>query len=60
MPQGHFRRHKTDKILGGVAGGFARYFGIDVKLMRILTFVACLTGVGLLAYILIWLLVDAE
>ncbi len=47
-------RDENNKILGGVCAGVANYFGIDTTLVRIL-FV--LTGVGLLAYILLWIFV---
>ena len=60
MSRGKFTRSKSDKIIGGVAGGLARYFGIDSRLMRIITFVLCLTGVGLLAYIILWIATPAE
>jgi phage shock protein PspC (stress-responsive transcriptional regulator) len=55
-----FTRSRSDKWIAGVAGGLARYFALDVRLMRILTFVLCLTGAGLLAYILIWIFVPQE
>lgn len=45
-------RSSTDRVIGGVAGGLGRYFGIDPIIFRIafvaLTFVG---GVGVLAYI---------
>jgi phage shock protein PspC (stress-responsive transcriptional regulator)/predicted membrane protein len=45
-------RSSTDKLLGGVAGGLGRYFGVDPILFRI-AFVVLLFagGVGALAYI---------
>ena len=55
-----FTRSRSDKWIAGVAGGLARYFSIDVRLMRIIAFVLCLTGAGLLAYILIWIFVPQE
>lgn len=54
-----FQRSKTDKVIAGVAGGLARYFNLDTTLVRIVTFVLCLTGAGLLAYILLWIFTDA-
>jgi phage shock protein PspC (stress-responsive transcriptional regulator) len=44
--------------LGGVASGLAHYYGIDVSLVRIGFIVFTLfTGVGLLAYLLAWIIV---
>ncbi len=46
-----------DKKIGGVCGGIAEYFDIDPLLVRILFLVAILEiGVGLFAYIALWLL----
>src|SRR5919206_3919011 len=54
--RGPLRRSRTDKILGGVAGGLAEYSGIDALLWRVgfvaLTFTG---GFGILAYVLLWL-----
>lgn len=51
-------RNPNDKILGGVCGGLGAYFDIDVTIVR-LVFAACilLLGVGLLAYILAWIII---
>jgi phage shock protein PspC (stress-responsive transcriptional regulator) len=43
--------------LGGVAGGFAGYFDIDPVIVRLLWLVALLSGIGLPAYILCWLVI---
>jgi len=55
-----FTRSSSDKWIAGAAGGRARYFSIDVRLMRIITLVLCLTGAGLLAYILLWIFIPQE
>lgn len=56
-----FRRSRSDKILGGICGGLAQYFGIDPLLVRIAFVVfAIFAGSGLLIYILLWLLVPLE
>ncbi len=55
-----FTRSSTDKWVAGIAGGLARYFNIDVRLMRVLTLVACLTGAGLLVYIILWIVIPLE
>jgi phage shock protein PspC (stress-responsive transcriptional regulator) len=54
------RRSRTDKVLGGVAGGLAEYTGIDALLWRVglvaLTFAG---GTGILVYLLLWVLMPA-
>ncbi|MGR7023899.1 PspC domain-containing protein [Geodermatophilus sp. URMC 62] len=54
------RRSRTDKVVGGVAGGLAEYSGIDALLWRV-GFVALTVagGSGVLVYLLLWLLVPA-
>src|SRR3954468_12537070 len=51
------RRSRTDKMIGGVAGGLAEYSGIDPLLWRV-GFVALTVagGPGVLVYLLLWLL----
>lgn len=47
----------TDKKIGGVCGGLAEYFGVDPLLVRLAFFlVVWFAGVGLLAYLLLWIL----
>ena len=44
--------------LGGVSSGIAHYYGLDVSLVRVVTLLLALTtGVGLLAYLLAWLII---
>jgi phage shock protein PspC (stress-responsive transcriptional regulator)/predicted membrane protein len=54
-------RSSTDKLIGGVAGGLGRYFGVDPILFRI-AFVVLLFagGVGVLAYIGLLVFVPAD
>lgn len=41
-----------EKKIAGVCAGFARYFEVDVTLMRVLWLVVALfTGIGFIAYI---------
>jgi len=51
-------RSNSDKILGGVCGGMAEYFGIDPLIVRLL-FVVFL-GPALLFYILAWIFVPKK
>jgi phage shock protein C len=53
-------RSRTDRILGGVAGGLANYLGVDPVLIR-LAFVALLfAGIGVLLYIVAWIIIPEE
>ena len=54
------RRSRTDKVIGGVAGGLARYSGIDPLLWRVgFIALAFAGGTGVLVYLLLWLLMPA-
>jgi len=50
------RRSSADRMLGGVCGGLAEYSRIDVTLWRIGFVVAALFGVGVLIYLLLWII----
>jgi phage shock protein C len=55
-PQHRLSRPMLDKKIAGVCAGFARYFEVDVTLMRILWIILALfTGVGFIAYIVAWI-----
>jgi phage shock protein PspC (stress-responsive transcriptional regulator) len=58
--RGQLRRSRTDKVIGGVAGGLARYSGIDALLWRVgFVALAFAGGTGVLVYLLLWLLMPA-
>jgi phage shock protein C len=50
------RRSSADRMLGGVCGGLAEYSRIDVTLWRIGFVVAALFGVGVVIYLLLWII----
>jgi phage shock protein PspC (stress-responsive transcriptional regulator) len=55
------RRSADDKMLGGVAGGIARYLNADVTLVRvIIAALALFTSVGVALYAAAWLLIPAD
>jgi phage shock protein PspC (stress-responsive transcriptional regulator) len=55
------RRSADDRMLAGVAGGIARYLGVDVTLVRlIIAALALVNGVGLALYIAAWLLIPED
>ncbi|HHY35940.1 MAG TPA: PspC domain-containing protein [Firmicutes bacterium] len=56
-------RSREDAILGGVAGGLAKYFGVDVVVVRLLIVLAAFlfpTGGVVVAYIIAWLIIPLE
>jgi phage shock protein PspC (stress-responsive transcriptional regulator) len=56
-----FYRSKEDRVLGGVCGGVAEYFGIDPVIVRIIWLAAALSfGFGILAYIIAWIIVPLK
>jgi phage shock protein PspC (stress-responsive transcriptional regulator) len=49
-------RSRTQRMLGGVAGGLAEYFNVDPTLVRLLFVIFSLAGgPGLIAYIILWI-----
>ncbi|MCQ2170582.1 MAG: PspC domain-containing protein [Bacteroidales bacterium] len=50
----------TDKKLAGVCGGIAEYFEVDSTVIRIVWAVSLLCGVGLLAYLICWILMPKK
>jgi len=50
-------RSEKERILGGVCGGLAEYFGFDPTLVRLaFVLLALAGGVGLLVYIVLWII----
>lgn len=56
------RRSRTDRILGGVAAGIARYFGVDPILIRLgFVLLTIAGGSGVLIYLIAWVIIpEAE
>lgn len=54
-------RSRRDKVIGGVAGGLADYFEIDVVIIRLLFVLLVLAGGGgVIGYIILWIVVPME
>jgi len=54
-------RSTTDSMLGGVCGGLGAYFEFDPNLIRLIfVVVAIVPGIGIPAYLALWLLVPEE
>ncbi|MBQ7552837.1 MAG: PspC domain-containing protein [Bacteroidaceae bacterium] len=56
------RRSRTDKMIAGVCGGLAQYFGLDATLLRIIYVLLSIFTVfaGLLVYLILWLVMPYE
>lgn len=50
-------RSRTDRMIGGVAGGMASYLGIDPILSRLVWVALLFSGVGFLLYIVAWIII---
>jgi phage shock protein PspC (stress-responsive transcriptional regulator) len=48
-------RDNERKVIGGVSGGLAAYFGFDIIVIRILFVVTGCFGFGLVAYVVLWI-----
>lgn len=60
-PRPPLRRSRSDRVLGGVAAGFARWLGIDPVIVRVvLVVLAVFGGSGLLLYLIGWLFIPEE
>ncbi len=50
-------RSRSDRIVAGVAGGFAEYFDIDPIIVRLVFFGLLFSGAFIVAYIAAWIFV---
>ena len=54
-------RSRSDRKIAGVCGGMAQYFGIDPVIPRIVWVALILgAGIGLLAYLICWIVIPNE
>ena len=55
-------RSKTDKMISGVCGGLAQYFGVDATLVRLVFALLVFFGVGsgVLLYIILAIVMPLE
>jgi phage shock protein C len=57
---GPLRRSRSDRIIAGVVGGLAKYFGIDPTLARVIYVVGSVVSIafpGILVYVLLWVII---
>ena len=52
----------TNKKIGGVCGGLGEYFDVDPTLVRVIFILIALLslGLGVLAYLLIWMVIPRK
>lgn len=53
-------RSRTEKVMGGICGGLGKYFHVDPVLLRIIWVILGLSGVGVVAYIVCWIVIPIE
>lgn len=56
---GRLRRSKSDRMIAGVLGGLAKYFGFDSTLARVLYVILSVVSIafpGILVYIILWII----
>lgn len=53
-------RSASDKMIGGVCGGLARYFGIDTTIVRLVFVLAVLSGLSPLIYLVLWVVMPQD
>jgi len=54
-------RSRENRLIGGVAGGIAEYFNVDVAVIRLLWVLSILfAGGGVLAYIVAWIVIPEQ
>ena len=55
------RRSRQQKVIAGVCAGFAKYFDLDLSLVRVLwVLVALFGGGGFIAYLISWIVIPYE
>jgi phage shock protein C len=56
------RRSRSDRMLAGVCGGLAQFFGISAFWFRLGMVIAFIPGgvPGILIYLLLWIMIPAE
>lgn len=60
---GRLRRSRSDKVIAGVIGGIARYFGMDSTLARVIYVILSVVSAafpGILVYIILWFIMPEE
>lgn len=61
--RGPLRRSRSDRMIAGVVGGLANYFGIDSSLARVIYVVGSVVSVafpGALVYAILWFVLPED
>ncbi len=59
--QNRILRSRTDRMVGGVCGGLAKYLGVDPTLVRLVFVILALGGgAGVPIYIVLWIVIPPE
>lgn len=53
-------RSRDDAVIAGVAGGIARYLGVDSVIVRLIFVMLVFTGVGVFLYPVLWIIMPLE
>ncbi len=53
-------RNTNDEMVAGVCSGIADYFNIDPVIVRLVFVLLALKGVGIFAYLLLWILMPTD
>ena len=56
------RRSRSNRMIAGVCGGLAEFFGIESFWMRAAFLIALIPGgvPGILAYVILWIVIPSE
>ena len=53
-------RIRSGAMLGGVCSGLAKYFNLDVTIVRLVFILLAVVSIGVLLYLILWFLLPAE
>jgi phage shock protein C len=57
-PTSQLTRSRENRMIAGICAGFAKHYGWDLNLTRLLTFLIILfTGVGVFVYLALWVII---
>jgi phage shock protein C len=62
-PTRRLRRSRRHRLVAGVCGGLADYFGMDATLMRVIYVIFSIMSVafpGFLAYVVLWIIIPED
>ena len=54
-------RSRTDRMIGGVCGGLANFYGLDSSIVRIaMVLLTLFAGMSILVYLIMWVIIPEE